>query len=218
MEIILLERVEKLGQIGDVVNVKPGYARNFLLPQKKALRANKGNLAYFESQRSQIEAENLELRKEAETISGRLEGFSVVVIRQAGDSGQLYGSVSARDIVDAMGDEAVNVNRTQIKLERPIKTLGIHEVRVQLHPEVAVMIGLNVARSEDEAVRQAESGRMVTGADEEEIEAELEAAQAAADEAAAEAEAQAEDASNDEAGDDGESAAEASEDDETENK
>jgi len=198
MEIILLERVEKLGQIGDVVNVKPGFARNYLLPQKKALRASKTNLALFESQRSQIEAANLERRKEAEAVSGKLEGFSVVIIRQAGDSGQLYGSVSSRDIVEAMGDEAVSVARDQVKLERPIKTLGIHEVRLQLHPEVVVTIGLNVARSEAEAERQAESGRMVTGEEEAEIEAAAEAELEAAVEEAVEA---TEEAAVEEAGD-----------------
>ena len=184
MEIILLERVEKLGQIGDVVTVKPGYARNFLLPQNKALRATKQNLAYFESQRSQIEAVNLERRQEAEAVSEKLEGFSVVVIRQAGDSGQLYGSVSSRDIADAVIEEGVTIDRGQVKLERPIKALGLHEVKVQLHPEVSVGISVNVARSEDEAKRQAEAGRMVTDEEEAAVEAEAEAALEAAVEAA----------------------------------
>jgi large subunit ribosomal protein L9 len=137
MDIILLERVEKLGQIGDVVSVKPGYARNFLLPTKKALRATKANISIFESQRTQIEAVNLELRKEAESVAGKLEGFSVVLIRQAGESGQLYGSATGRDIADAVIESGVTIDRGQVKLERPIKTLGLHDVRIQLHPEVS---------------------------------------------------------------------------------
>lgn len=202
MDIILLERVEKLGQIGDVVSVKPGYARNFLLPTKKALRATKANISIFESQRTQIEAVNLELRKEAESVAGKLEGFSVVLIRQAGESGQLYGSVTGRDIADAVIEGGVTIDRGQVKLEKPIKTLGLHDVRIQLHPEVSVAITANVARSDDAAERQAEAGRMVTdeeeAAAEAEAEAALEAAVAAATEDEAEADDSAEPASEDE--------------------
>jgi large subunit ribosomal protein L9 len=202
MDIILLERVEKLGQIGDVVSVKPGYARNFLLPKKKALRATKANISLFESQRTQIEAVNLELRKEAESVAGKLEGFSVVLIRQAGESGQLYGSATGRDIADAVIESGVTIDRGQVKLERPIKTLGLHDVRIQLHPEVSVAITANVARSDDAAERQAEAGRMVTdeeeAAAEAEAEAALEAAVAAATADEAEADDSAEPASEDE--------------------
>jgi large subunit ribosomal protein L9 len=154
MEVILLERVEKLGQMGDVVRVKDGYARNFLLPQKKALRASKENLARFEKQRKQLEARNLELRKEAEAVAGKLEGVTVALLRQAGDTGQLYGSVSARDIAEAVTGAGFSVERQQIMLNAPIKTLGIHPVRVSLHPEVAVTVNVNVARSEAEAEQQ----------------------------------------------------------------
>jgi large subunit ribosomal protein L9 len=197
MDIILLERVEKLGQIGDVVSVKPGYARNFLLPKKKALRATKVNISLFESQRTQIEAVNLERRNEAESVAAKLEGFSVVVIRQAGDSGQLYGSVTGRDIADAVIEKGVTIDRGQVRLERPIKTLGLHDVRVQLHPEVSVAVTANVARSDDAAQRQAEAGRMVTDEEEAAAEAEAEAALEAAVAAAAEDEV--EDGAEDEA-------------------
>jgi large subunit ribosomal protein L9 len=192
MDIILLERVEKLGQIGDVVSVKPGYARNFLLPKKKALRATKVNISYFESQRTQIEAVNLELRNEAESVAAKLEGFSVVLIRQAGESGQLYGSATGRDIANAVIESGVTIDRGQVKLERPIKTLGLHDVRIQLHPEVSVAITANVARSNDAAERQAEAGRMVTDEEEAAAEAEAEAALEAAVAAAAEDEAEVE--------------------------
>ncbi|MFC3225673.1 50S ribosomal protein L9 [Marinibaculum pumilum] len=158
MEVILLERVDKLGQMGEVVRVKDGYARNFLLPQGKALRANKGNMARFEKERAQLEARNLERRQEAETVAGRMTDFSVVLLRQAGESGQLYGSVSARDIADAATEAGASLGREQVRLERPIKTLGLHDVRVDLHPEVTVEIQVNVARSAEEAEVQARGG------------------------------------------------------------
>lgn len=162
MEVILLERIEKLGQMGDVVTVKPGYARNFLLPRKKAMRATESNRAVFEAQRAQLEAENLKRREEAEAVAEKLDGMSVVLIRQAGDSGQLYGSVTARDISDAVTEAGVTINRNQVAMDKVIKTLGLHAVKVRLHPEVTVDITGNVARSEGEAVTQAETGKMVS--------------------------------------------------------
>lgn len=155
MQVILLERIHKLGQMGDVVTVKDGFARNFLLPQKKALRSNKGNLAHFQTQRVHLEARNLELKKEAEAVHAKLEGKTFVVIRQAGDTGQLYGSVSTRDIADAVTAGGFKVDRGQVQLDKPIKTLGLHPVRVSLHPEVLAKVTMNVARSTDEAERQA---------------------------------------------------------------
>jgi large subunit ribosomal protein L9 len=155
VDLILLERVEKLGQMGQIVKVKPGYARNYLLPQKKAMRATKENLAYFETQRAQLEANNLQRKSEAQEIAERMEGLAVVVIRQAGESGQLYGSVAARDIAEAVTASGYTVNRSQIVLDRPIKTLGMHPVRVMLHPEVGVTIITNVAQSEEGARMQA---------------------------------------------------------------
>jgi large subunit ribosomal protein L9 len=155
MEIILLERVEKLGQMGDVVRVRDGYGRNFLIPQGKALRATKANLAEFQSRRAQLEAANLERRQEAEAVAGKVQGRSVTIIRQAGESGQLYGSVSARDIVAAFAEDGLNLERQQIRLDAPLKALGIHEVRVALHPEVQVTVTVNVARSAEEADVQA---------------------------------------------------------------
>jgi large subunit ribosomal protein L9 len=156
MEIILLERVEKLGQMGDVVNVKNGYARNFLLPRKKALRATKSNIGYFETQRQDLEARNLENKAEAEAVAGKMKGAKVVLIRQAGETGQLYGSVSARDIAAALSEDGFKVERSQVVLDRPIKILGLHEIRVVLHPEVLEMIEANVARSPEEAELQAQ--------------------------------------------------------------
>lgn len=185
MQVILLERVEKLGQMGDVVKVKSGFARNFLLPRKKALRATKQNLELFETQRKQLEADNLERRQEAEKVAVQVEGRRVVIIRSAGESGQLYGSVTARDIADALTEDGVTVGRNQVVMDRPIKTLGLHDMRVSLHPEVAVTVSVNVARSAEEAKRQAETGRAMTRADEEAAEAEAEAAAAAAKAAAA---------------------------------
>jgi len=174
MEVILLERIEKLGQMGDVVTVKPGFARNFLLPQKKALRASDENRSYFESQRAQLEAENLERRKDAEAVASKIEVLNIVLTRQAGDSGQLYGSVSARDIADAVSEAGVTIARGQVMLDRPIKELGLHPVRVSLHPEVQVEVTANVARNEDEAELQRERGISIT-----EISEEAEAAEAA---------------------------------------
>jgi len=155
MQVVLLERVEKLGQIGDVVKVKDGFARNYLLPKKKALRATKANLAFFETQRSQLEARNLERRKEAEQVGGKLSGKTFVLLRQAGDRGQLYGSVSPRDISEAITAGGFTVARTQVPIDKAIKTIGLHQVSVVLHPEVRVPVTLNVARTEDEAERQA---------------------------------------------------------------
>jgi large subunit ribosomal protein L9 len=155
MDVILLERIGRLGQMGDVVTVKNGFARNFLLPQKKALRATKENLARFETQRAQLEANNLELKKEAEAVAEKLSGQTFTAIRSAGDTGQLYGSVSTRDIADAITEGGFTVDRRQIVMARPIKTLGLHETEVALHPEVAVTVTLNVARSAEEAGKQA---------------------------------------------------------------
>jgi large subunit ribosomal protein L9 len=162
MEVILLERIENLGQMGDVVRVRPGFARNFLLPQRKALRASKESMAVFERERAQLEAENLKRKGEAESVAQKLEGLNVVVIRQAGDSGQLYGSVSSRDIAEAIGEKKATVGRGQIVLDRPIKVLGLHPVRLRLHPEVSVKITVNVARTAAEAEIQAKTGHIVT--------------------------------------------------------
>jgi large subunit ribosomal protein L9 len=155
IELILLERVEKLGQMGQLVKVKPGFARNYLLPQKKAMRATKENLAFFETQRAQLEANNLQRRTEATEVGGKLEGVTVVIIRQAGESGQLYGSVSARDIAEAVTEAGFTIERHQVVLDRPIKSLGLHPVRVVLHPEVSVTVTANVAQSAEEAEMQA---------------------------------------------------------------
>ena len=155
MELILLQRVEKLGQMGELVRVKPGFARNFLLPQKKAIRANKDNLAKFETQRAQLEAQNIKRRGEAERVAERVGGLSVVVIRQAGESGSLYGSVSSRDIADGCTAAGLSVGRNQVILDQPIKSLGLTQVRVILHPEVSIPVTVNVARSAEEALRQA---------------------------------------------------------------
>ena len=162
MQVILLERIEKLGQMGDVVTVKPGYARNYLLPQHKALRATKSNLEVFESKRSQLEAQNLERKQEAESVAGKLDDLQVVMIRQAGDTGQLYGSVTARDLSDAVTESGFTVERRQVVMDKAIKMLGLHPVKVRLHPEVTVTVVANVARSEVEAEAQAEAGRVVT--------------------------------------------------------
>lgn len=155
MDVILLERIESLGQMGEVVKVKPGYARNYLLPQKKALRATKENREYFETQRSQLEGQNLQRRQDAEKVSAKMEGLTVIIIRQAGEFGQLYGSVSTRDIATAITGAGFTVDRRQILLDVPIKTLGLHKTRVSLHPEVTVLVTLNVAPTEEEAAAQA---------------------------------------------------------------
>ena len=167
MEVVLLERIERLGQMGDVVNVKPGYARNFLLPQKKALRANKANLQQFEGQRQQLEADNLQRRDEGQSVADRLDGLKVIVIRSAGESGQLYGSVSGRDIADAVTEAGFTVARQQVIIERPVKALGFHDFRVRLHPEVEATVIANVARSTDEAETQDRLGRALVGMDDE---------------------------------------------------
>jgi len=155
MEVILLERVENLGQMGDVVSVRPGYARNFLLPTQKALRANDSNREMFEKQRVDLEARNLERKKDAEGAAAKLDGRSFVIIRQASEMGLLYGSVSTRDIAETASEDGVTLDRGQVRLDRPLKTLGISPVRIVLHPEVSVSIDINIARSEDEAERQA---------------------------------------------------------------
>ncbi len=155
MEVVLLERVEKLGQMGDVVSVKNGYARNYLLPQKKALRASKENLSVFEAQRAQLEAENLKRREEAEKVGEKLDGEAVVLIRAASESQQLYGSVSTQDIAKAVTEAGLTVNRKQIELDMVLKTLGLHDIKVRLHPEVAVSVTVNIARSHEEAEIQA---------------------------------------------------------------
>jgi large subunit ribosomal protein L9 len=167
VELVLLQRVDKLGQMGDVVKVKPGFARNFLLPQKKALRASKENLARFEQERAQLEAQNLKRREEAERVAERVGGLSVVIIRQAGESASLYGSVSARDISEATTAAGLTVNRSQVVLEHPIKTLGLARVRVMLHPEVSIPVTVNVARSQEEAERQARGERVGAEAEDE---------------------------------------------------
>jgi len=156
MEIILLERVEKLGAIGDVVKVKDGFARNYLLPNKKALRANDSNRKLFEANRSRIEKENAEKRGDAEKASKGVDGKTVQLIRQASNTGQLYGSVSARDIVEALEGVGASVTKSQVVLDRPIKAIGVHEVKIALHPEVAVTVKVNVARSPEEADLQAQ--------------------------------------------------------------
>ena len=177
IELILLERIEKLGQMGQLVKVKPGFARNYLLPQKKAMRATKENLTYFETQRAQLEANNLQRMTEATGVGGKLEGLTVVIIRQAGESGQLYGSVSARDIADAVTKAGFTIEKHQVVLDRPIKNLGLHPVRVVLHPEVSVTITANVAQSAEEAEMQAKGIDPLRLRDEEEEEARAAAAQ-----------------------------------------
>ena len=168
MQIILLERIEKLGSIGDVVTVKDGYARNFLLPQKKALRATKDNIAQFEAQRAQLEARNLERRGEAEAVAKKLDGQVFVILRQAGETGILYGSVNTRDIAAAVTEGGFTATRNQVVLDNPIKSVGMHEVKIQLHPEVRSKVTLNVARNVDEAERQARGEDVTVAQDEEE--------------------------------------------------
>lgn len=197
MQIVLLERIEKLGQMGDVVNVKPGFARNFLLPKGKALRATKANLARFEEDRVQLEARNLEAKSEAEAVGVKLEGHTCVVIRQAGEAGQLYGSVSGRDVASLLGEDGYTVLHSQVVLDRPIKEIGLHDVGVSLHPEVRVGIILNVARTEGEAELQAKGEDVLAvGDDFDEDETELEEffEEGAAPEGDAEGEGEADDA------------------------
>jgi large subunit ribosomal protein L9 len=164
MEVILLERVNKLGQMGETVKVRDGYARNFLLPMGKALRANEANKKRFESERATLEARNLERKSEAQKIGDKLEGKAFIVIRSAGETGQLYGSVAARDIVETLAAEGFNIGRNQVDLNTPIKSIGLHKILLHLHSEVAIEIELNVARSVDEAARQAK-GESLTSAD-----------------------------------------------------
>lgn len=177
MQVILLERVAKLGQMGDVVDVKSGYARNFLLPQKKALSASKENIASFEAQKVQLEAQNLETRQEAEALGTKLDGQQFIVIRQASDGGNLYGSVTPRDAAEAATSAGFTVDRKQIVVARPIKELGMHDVHVILHPEVEATIHLNVARSEEEAELQASGKSIQELAAEEEAAADFEIAE-----------------------------------------
>ncbi len=170
MQVILLERISRLGQMGDVVRVRDGFARNFLLPQGKALRATDDNRKKFESQRGHLEARNLERKQEAEAIATKLNGKSFVVVRQAGETGQLYGSVTTRDLADALEAGGFSVNRNQVALNQPIKTIGLHTVTIALHPEVDAKVTVNVARSEDEAERQSKGEDLsvrATEADEE---------------------------------------------------
>jgi large subunit ribosomal protein L9 len=161
IELILMQRVEKLGQMGELVKVRPGYARNFLLPKGKAIRANPDNLKRFDTERAQLEAQNLKRREEAERVAERVAGLTVTIIRQAGESGSLYGSVSARDIADGCKDGGLTVARNQVLLEQPIKVLGLTNVRVELHPEVHINVVVNVARSVEEAARQARGEEIV---------------------------------------------------------
>ena len=177
MDVILLERVAKLGQMGDVVSVKEGYARNFLLPQKKALRASQSNIDSFEAQKAQLEARNLETRNEAEDLAGRLDGQQFIVIRSASDAGSLYGSVTPRDAAEVATAGGFSVDRKQVALTAPIKELGLHDVIVTLHPEVSATIHLNVARSEEEAELQASGKSIQELAAEEEAAAEFEIAE-----------------------------------------
>lgn len=156
VEVVLLERIEKLGQIGDVVNVKPGYARNFLFPREKALRATQENIALFETQKAQIMAENLKLKQEAEKIAAKMDNLQVIIIRQAGESGHLYGSVTSKDIADAVTADGYTITKEQVHIARPIKELGLVKTRISLHPEVRLDITVNVAQSEEEAKLQVE--------------------------------------------------------------
>jgi len=163
MKVILLERVEGKGGLGDVVTVKDGYARNYLLPRAKALRANNANLKVFEGQRAEIEARNAKAKDAAGQSGEKLDGTSYILIRQAGESGQLYGSVAGRDVADAVNDAGgVKVDRSMVSLDKPIKTLGMHEVKIRLHAEVTVTVTLNIARSQDEAERQARGENVIT--------------------------------------------------------
>lgn len=186
MQVILLERIERLGQMGEIVTVKPGYARNFLLPQRKAKRATRENLAQFEQQRTQLEAENLERRNEAEKVGEKLDGLAVVLIRQAGESGTLYGSVDTRDLANAVTEAGFTVARQQVRLAGVIKALGLHPVSIRLHPEVTVTVTANVARSETEAELQSQTGQFVSREEQEAAEEAAEEAAAASLEAAAE--------------------------------
>ena len=177
MQVILLERVAKLGQMGDIVSVKDGYARNFLLPQKKARWASEANIKQFEEQKAQLEARNLETRTEADALAGKLDGKQFIVIRQASDGGSLYGSVTPRDAVEVATEAGVTLDKRQVAIDAPIKELGVHSVAVTLHPEVVVRIQLNVARSEDEAKLQAKGINIAEQAAQDQAQAELEIAE-----------------------------------------
>ena len=212
MEIILLERVEKLGQMGDVVKVKPGYARNFLLPQGKALRANKANLERFETEKAQREADNLSRRSDAETEAGKMDGLAVSMVRAASEMGQLFGSVTSRDIANAVTEAGFTLGRSQVIMETAIKTLGLHDIRVRLHPEVTLTVVVNVARSLDEAETQLKTGVAVTGmiddddddyrAGDAAVAEEAAPAEAAASDEAASEDAASDETASDDAGDD----------------
>jgi large subunit ribosomal protein L9 len=182
MEVILLERIARLGQMGDVVRVRDGYARNYLLPEGKALRATDANRKQFESQRAHLEARNLERKNEADAVAAKLDGQSFIVVRQAGETGQLYGSVTTRDLADVMEAGGFSVGRNQVALNQPIKTIGLHTVRIALHPEVEVSVTVNVARSEDEAARQAKGEDLTIAVTEAEPEEEAAAQEAEATE------------------------------------
>lgn len=160
-EVILLQRIDNLGQMGDVVKVKPGFARNFLLPQRKALRATKENLAYFDGQRKVLEAQNLKEKQDAEKVATKINGQKVIIIRQAAEGGQMYGSVSARDIADAVSETGTKVGRSQVLLNQAFKTIGLFPVSIQLHPEVKVQVTLNIARSKEEAAAQEKAGKAI---------------------------------------------------------
>ena len=177
VQIVLLERVEKLGQMGDVVNVREGYARNFLLPKGKALRATKANIARFEAERAQIEARSAERKAEAEKVAASLDGKQFVVIRTASESGSLYGSVTQRDVAEAARAEGFEIDRTQVRLDKPVKELGLHSMSVQLHPEVIVTVSANVARTQEEAEIQAQGKSIAELRAEEEAAAEFEIAE-----------------------------------------
>lgn len=205
MQIILLERVEKLGQMGDQVNVKPGFARNYLLPHGKALRATPDNIKRFETERAQLEAQNLERRKEAEAVGEKMSDLAVVIVRAASEAGHLYGSVNARDIADAVTAGGFTVTRGQIILDKPIKTLGIFDLRIRLHPEVTEVVKVNVAQSEEEA--QAQADRVARG-EPAVLTAALQDQQEAAQIAAEHAEAMAEAAAANEAAEEGEASEE----------
>ena len=208
MQIILLERIEKLGQMGDLVNVKPGYARNYLLPQGKALRANKTNMERFESERSQREADNLTQRSEAETEAKKMDGLAVNMVRAASEMGQLFGSVTSRDIAEAVTEAGFTIDRSQVVMDRAIKALGLTETRVRLHPEVSVSVIVNIARSLAEAKTQLKTGIAVTG------EVNDEADDAPTEQQASDAEANAA-ATSDDAASDAENAGDAADDDQS---
>ena len=208
MQIILLERIEKLGQMGDLVNVKPGYARNYLLPQGKALRANKANMERFESERAQREADNLTERSEAETEAKKMDGLAVNMVRAASEMGQLFGSVTSRDIAEAVTEAGFTIDRSQVVMDRAIKALGLTETRIRLHPEVSVSVIVNIARSLAEAETQLKTGIAVTGEVNDEVD------DAPAEQQASDAEANAA-ATSDDAASDAENAGDAADDDQS---